>query len=550
MIHPRLRICVTIVLLLVVVTTLVCIEALVHGRHQATPVSDYEHLNIAPERKVGIPKTIIRTGEPELHDLHPDVADMYARTEQNNPGYSTMYFSKHQRRLFLCANFDRRVVRAYDKLIPGAYRADLFRYCAVYALGGIYVDFSTQFLVSIDSLVDCTNNTLVLCHDRPFKSHRQMFNAIFAAHPKHPLLKMCIDRVVYNTENNFYGRNSLHPTGPLLLREVFDQFYQQYPRAGVRLELAHSSHNTITRLGSDATPVILHKLAIHKLAVIGQTNMPNMPTYGSLYDSKMIYLGDKQCPYRYQHLENIYIPDTSSSTTIPKHIIRTGVFEERDLSDYVKALHKTNTTNSAWSTKYFSDRQCRELIQANFAPDVLEAYDTLLPGAYKADLFRYCAVYVMGGLYIDFTGSFVEPIDTFVGSHDQLVLCHDFCHGILMLYNAVFAAAPGHTFLRMCIDRVVRNVQTKFYGDNPLHPTGPMMFREVYDEFITAHPNAPHRLQLVHAHKPHHISYSTAQLDKLVLYTKAPTEKQHRVSLGATSAYYAISWHKRQAYRK
>ena len=543
------RVLVFVVLLLIVLTTLICVESLVHGRGRAKSVKDHEVLNVKSQHKhslPSIPKLIIRTGEPEQKDLHPDVADLYAKTDRDNPGYITQYFSGRQCRLFLCANFDRRVVRAYDKLIPGAYRADLFRYCAVYTLGGIYVDFSSQFLVPIDSLVDCKHDALVLCHDRSGKAQRMLFNAVFAAHAKHPLLKMCIDRVVSNTENNFYGRNALHPTGPLLMREVFDLYREQNPQAGVRLELAHSAHNTISRLDSDMQAVILHKLAVHRLAVVGKTSMPG---YGDLWQAKSIYHGNIQSPYKYLHLENIYIKNSSLST-IPKIIIRTGVLEQYDLSDYVKALHRTEPMNSAWSTKYFSDKQCREFIKANFEPAVLAAYDTLIPGAYKADLFRYCAVYILGGLYIDFTGSFVAPIETFVGCHDELVLCHDFSHGgFLMLYNAVFAASPRHVFLRMCIDRVVQNVQNKFYGLNPLHPTGPMMFREVYDEFTTAYPNAPHRLQLVHAHKPNHISFSTDQLDKLVLYTKAPTERQHRVSLGGTAVYYANSWHKRQAYR-
>ena len=43
----------------------------------------------------------------------------------------------------------------------------------------------------------------------------------------------------------------------------------------------------------------------------------------------------------------------------------------------------------------------REFISKYFNKDVLEAYDTLLPGAYKADLWRYCILYKMGGIYMD-----------------------------------------------------------------------------------------------------------------------------------------------------
>ena len=33
--------------------------------------------------------------------------------------------------------------------------------------------------------------------------------------------------------------------------------------------------------------------------------------------------------------------------------------------------------------------------------DVLNAYDSLIPGAYKADLFRYLVLYREGGVYLD-----------------------------------------------------------------------------------------------------------------------------------------------------
>ena len=49
----------------------------------------------------------------------------------------------------------------------------------------------------------------------------------------------------------------------------------------------------------------------------------------------------------------------------------------------------------------FCDADCREFIKNEYPPDVLMAYDRLIPTAFKADLWRYCVLYKYGGVYLD-----------------------------------------------------------------------------------------------------------------------------------------------------
>ena len=49
----------------------------------------------------------------------------------------------------------------------------------------------------------------------------------------------------------------------------------------------------------------------------------------------------------------------------------------------------------------FNDADCREFIAREYPPDVLMAYDRLIPTAFKADLWRYCVLYKYGGVYLD-----------------------------------------------------------------------------------------------------------------------------------------------------
>ena len=49
----------------------------------------------------------------------------------------------------------------------------------------------------------------------------------------------------------------------------------------------------------------------------------------------------------------------------------------------------------------YDDDDCRLFIKEHFSTDVLNAYDRLIPYAYKADLWRYCVLYIYGGIYLD-----------------------------------------------------------------------------------------------------------------------------------------------------
>lgn len=121
----------------------------------------------------------------------------------------------------------------------------------------------------------------------------------------------------------------------------------------------------------------------------------------------------------------------------------------------------------------YDDNDCRELIKNNFNPHVLEAYDKLVPGAYKADLWRLCVLYIYGGIYVDIK---LLCINGF-----KLIELTEQNHFVrdrpkpLSIYNSIMVCQKNHPFLIMAINNIVNNVKNKFYGSHPLDPTGPLM---------------------------------------------------------------------------
>jgi mannosyltransferase OCH1-like enzyme len=136
-------------------------------------------------------------------------------------------------------------------------------------------------------------------------------------------------------------------------------------------------------------------------------------------------------------------------------------------------------TNPEFNHVLYDDSECRQFISKHFDNDVVTAFDTLIPGAYKADLWRCCILYINGGIYIDIKFKCVNNFK-FMEITDKEYLVRD--RHNFGIYNALMVSKPGNPILRNAIDQVVRNTQTNFYGENALHPTGPYLFKQFIDK--------------------------------------------------------------------
>ena len=121
---------------------------------------------------------------------------------------------------------DKDVYLAYQRLLPGAFKCDLFRLCILYEHGGIYVDDQTIPYVSINEMLDgCINksnkNFFVSVLDS-IHSGGGIHNGFICCSPKHPFLKKCIELIIVNVERKRYTMSELSITGPLCLSKAIN----------------------------------------------------------------------------------------------------------------------------------------------------------------------------------------------------------------------------------------------------------------------------------------------------------------------------------------
>jgi hypothetical protein len=65
-----------------------------------------------------------------------------------------------------------------------------------------------------------------------------------------------------------------------------------------------------------------------------------------------------------------------------------------------QSVNNIKKKNPRFKYYLFDDNDCREFIKNNYSDKILNAFNSLIPGAYKADLWRYCILYKYGGIYI------------------------------------------------------------------------------------------------------------------------------------------------------
>jgi hypothetical protein len=153
--------------------------------------------------------------------------------------------------------------------------------------------------------------------------------------------------------------------------------------------------------------------------------------------------------------------DINNSTKIPRKIHRT-------YSDKTKIPEKIFTNMRDFAPGYeihlYDDEDCKSFLQTHFQPEVVDAFCKLKEGAHKADLFRYCVIYIAGGIYLDIKIELLQDISSLYSDSSPdsstnpttiyTVIGNDKIH----IFQGVIIAPPGQPIFLKLIDHIVANV--------------------------------------------------------------------------------------------
>ena len=144
--------------------------------------------------------------------------------------------------------------------------------------------------------------------------------------------------------------------------------------------------------------------------------------------------------------------------TIPLLIHQTYLSNKVPSRMYGSAYSWINK-NPEFEYRFYDDERCLALIEEHFDARVLSAYHKLPKGAFRADFWRYCCLYIHGGVYADIDTVCRSSLIKLVDERDSFIVPRGVLHETF-LYNAFICAAPKHPVTKSMIDTAVELIHS------------------------------------------------------------------------------------------
>lgn len=207
--------------------------------------------------------------------------------------------------------------------------------------------------------------------------------------------------------------------------------------------------------------------------------------------------GEPIIEYEYLHVyfinlyqnENLKIKfKEKNNKIIEKNLIQT----HESLSKIPRELILYNLEMCPEYTYHFFDNQSRrEFIKEHYGNDrILNAYDLLIPNAYRADYFKLLSLYVLGGVYMDHKCVLMYDLDEIVPYDKEYFLVSNADVSEKSISNNFMMFKKGHHILKYLIDKFTEKVELKMWTGNDFFEFGSNFFKDncdfkdEYNEFL------------------------------------------------------------------
>ena len=223
----------------------------------------------------------------------------------------------------------------------------------------------------------------------------------------------------------------------------------------------------------------ISKLLSNKHNKIKEKNVNSTSYIGKKYNKKLIE--QEQNTLIHNTIVNIKKQNQIYSI-IPLNIFQTWytLSLPQKMKENVELLKKENPEFKHY---LYDDEMCREFIKNNFHEDILYTFNKLMPGAYKADLWRLCILYVYGGIYLDIKYQCTNNYKLINLTKQEYFAKDRFHEGITGIYNAILVCMPNNNILFQSILLIVKNVKNNIYGHSDLDISGPHMMSIFFNEY-------------------------------------------------------------------
>ena len=146
----------------------------------------------------------------------------------------------------------------------------------------------------------------------------------------------------------------------------------------------------------------------------------------------------------------------NTGAPVPRVLVQTWHAESpRQLSPRIVRLLPRFATGFQY--RYFSDSKCIEFLAEHYGDDYKNKFMEMRLGAHKADLFRYCYLYLHGGVYMDVDmepRAYMTDIMKGIPPGTLVTSLEASKQGI---FQSFIAAPPKHPVFKVLIDEFFSN---------------------------------------------------------------------------------------------
>lgn len=150
---------------------------------------------------------------------------------------------------------------------------------------------------------------------------------------------------------------------------------------------------------------------------------------------------------------------------IPKVIYQS--WKTKELPEKMSEMvEKTKKMNPEYTHEIWDDNDCREFLFKHFGENYANAFDILIPGAFKCDFWRYAVLYINGGIYMDMDMTPEVPFREILREDDKFVSIVDQKNGNCSdsaIYQAFIACVPKHQIMLDSLQISFNNIVTRTY---------------------------------------------------------------------------------------
>lgn len=172
------------------------------------------------------------------------------------------------------------------------------------------------------------------------------------------------------------------------------------------------------------------------------------------------------------------------------NIIPKKIFQTHKSIEYIKTKPKIQKAINSWRRfcpefeyYFYTDELCDKFMRDNFDHKTYNIYINLPLPVMKADLWRYCVIYINGGIYADTDTICLSNPNLFINNSLLTIAPENNLHLCQWTFSAPPKSSILKTIIDLCIERLTENIDYSNYNFIH-HLTGPGLFTDGIEKYL------------------------------------------------------------------